>query len=74
MADSRIINTSGHFKRLAEDSVSLKPFPQVHVIKHVSFTLKHHIFSIKKKSKKKSIDYKTKFGQGNVKTATTPTT
>lgn len=73
MADSRIINTSGHFKRLAEDSVSLKPFPQVHVIKHVSFTLKHHIFSIKKK-KKKSIDYKTKFGQGNVKTATTPTT
>lgn len=74
MADSRIINTSGHFKRLAEDSVSLKPFPQVHVIKHVSFTLKHHIFSIKKKKKKKSIDYKTKFGQGNVKTATTPTT
>lgn len=74
MADSRIINTSGHFKRLAEDSVSLKPFPQVHVIKHVSFTLKHHIFSIKKKRKKKSIDYKTKFGQGNVKTATTPTT
>lgn len=73
MADSRIINTSGHFKRLAEDSVSLKPFPQVHVIKHVSFTLKHHIFSIKKKEKK-SIDYKTKFGQGNVKTATTPTT
>lgn len=70
MADSRIINTSGHFKRLAEDSVSLKPFPQVHVIKHVSFTLKHHIFFIKKKS----IDYKTKFGQGNVKTATTPTT
>lgn len=71
MADSRIINTSGHFKRLAEDSVSLKPFAQVRVIKHVSFTLKHHIFSIKKK---RSIDYKTKFCQGNVKTATTPTT
>lgn len=66
MADSRIINTSGHLKRLGEDSVSLRPFPQVHVIKHVSFTLKHHIFSIKK-----SIGYKTKFGQGNVKTATT---